>query len=151
MDAQRRGPGRSRFAAVGTTLRRHAFGIVALGVVAGGAAVRAYRGLDQRSVGTEPVPTAPERPFQSERELLAGRPVRELFGHACGSCHTLSAARVKGVAGPDLDGRRLRSDYVERMILNGSVSGAMPARMLEGEDARRVARYVARASRPGAG
>ena len=125
--------------------------LVAFAVVAGAVAVGVYQGLDQRAGDTEPVPTEPERPFRSDRELLAGKPAPELFGHACGSCHTLSAAKVKGVAGPNLDGRRLAADYVERMILNGSVSGAMPARMLEGAEARRVARYVARVSRASRG
>jgi mono/diheme cytochrome c family protein len=142
---------RATRARLGAALRRYGFAAVALGLIAGGAAVGVYQGLDQRAVDTASVPSAPERPFRSERELLAGKPTRELFGHACGSCHTLRAANVTGAVGPSLDERRLKAGYVEQMILNGSVSGAMPARMLEGDEARRVARYVARVARRGAG
>jgi mono/diheme cytochrome c family protein len=134
-------------------LRRYSFALIAVGAIGGGAALGVYQGRTQRDVDLGPTdPDQGQRELEqaagpSEGEQLAGTPARQVFAHACGSCHTLSAAGVKGIAGPDLDSRRLSAAQVERMILNGSVSGAMPARTLQGRDAQRVARYVARMSR----
>ena len=71
------------------------------------------------------------------------QPARELFGHECGTCHTLQDAGVTGGVGPDLDKARPRRARVLAMIRNGSLDGAMPANLLTGHEAERVATYVA--------
>ena len=45
--------------------------------------------------------------------------------------------------GPDLDEARPSRDHVRAMIENGSLSGLMPPGLLSGDDAARVAAYVA--------
>jgi mono/diheme cytochrome c family protein len=62
-------------------------------------------------------------------------------------CHTLRAARVTGLVGPDLDAVRPSEARVRRAIRNGSIDGVMQPGLLRGEDARSVAAYVARAAR----
>jgi cytochrome c551 len=71
---------------------------------------------------------------------------REIFRTTCASCHTLSAAGARGVYGPNLDELGLRGspERVEAAIKNGGTTGTlMPAGLLEGEDAKKVAEYVA--------
>jgi mono/diheme cytochrome c family protein len=71
------------------------------------------------------------------------------FLQTCGSCHTLKAAGANGVVGPNLDEVRPSAEKVRTWIRRGSVDGIMPAGLLTGRDARRVAAYVARvAGRP---
>lgn len=71
---------------------------------------------------------------------------KELFREQCWSCHTLAAAGARGTTGPNLD--RIGEMTTERVlsaIENGGTSeDLMPANLLEGEDARAVAEYVAR-------
>lgn len=69
---------------------------------------------------------------------------RSLFASTCGSCHTLSDADTSGAVGPVLDDTELDADGVADVIENGR--GAMPAGLLEGEDAASVAEYVAGAA-----
>ena len=71
------------------------------------------------------------------------QPARELFGHECGTCHTLADAGVSGGVGPNLDEARPSRARVLAMIRNGSVDGSMPANLLTGNEAERVASYVA--------
>ena len=71
---------------------------------------------------------------------------KELFRENCAACHTLDAMHAKGVTGPNLD--RLGT-LDEQRVLNaikngGTGKGLMPAGILEGENARDVAAYVAR-------
>jgi mono/diheme cytochrome c family protein len=66
------------------------------------------------------------------------------FLETCGSCHTLKAAKANGVVGPNLDKLRPSEKTVRAWIRQGSVDGIMPAGLLEGRDAQRVAAYVAR-------
>jgi mono/diheme cytochrome c family protein len=66
------------------------------------------------------------------------------FLENCGACHTLRAARASGVVGPNLDRVRPSEKTVRAWIRQGSVDRIMPAGLLEGADARRVAAYVAR-------
>ncbi|MGA1213139.1 MAG: c-type cytochrome [Solirubrobacterales bacterium] len=76
----------------------------------------------------------------------------ELFAANCGGCHTLSAAGVVGsgndssrVQGPNLDQRKETVGAVLYAIRNGGYSGAvMPQNILVGEEAKKVARFVAR-------
>jgi mono/diheme cytochrome c family protein len=75
----------------------------------------------------------------------SGEPPEQLFAHTCGTCHTLRAAGVRGVVGPDLDrAGRLTAEGVREQIRTGTLDSSMPANLLVGEDADRVARYVAR-------
>jgi plastocyanin len=93
---------------------------------------------------------------------------KQKFVEHCAACHVLSRAGATGVVGPDLDAafKRSRTDglgqstfagVVERQILNpnfnpqvdpetGRRLPLMPARLVEGGDARDVAAYVAQAA-----
>ena len=68
-----------------------------------------------------------------------------LFRQNCASCHTLGAVGARGVTGPNLDQLGVVD---ERRVLNaiqngGSGEDLMPAGLLEGEQARAVAAFVA--------
>ncbi len=78
-----------------------------------------------------------------------------LFAEKCGSCHTLEVAGSQGSAtdvgdrervdGPNFDARREEVDDVLFAIANGGFSGAiMPENIVTGEDARAVARFLAK-------
>jgi mono/diheme cytochrome c family protein len=71
---------------------------------------------------------------------------KRLFVRTCASCHNLNAVNARGVTGPDLDELGgLDEQRVLNAIENGGTGqGRMPAGLLEGEDARAVARYVSR-------
>lgn len=84
---------------------------------------------------------------------------RLLFGERCNQCHTLSASKTVGKVGPNLDNvvgplsgadakqtLENKRTFVLSAISQGRArgKGRMPARLLEGEDARHVADYVAR-------
>ena len=76
----------------------------------------------------------------------------QLFAERCSGCHTLSAAGTQGTAnrservqGPDLDLRTETVDDVIYAIRNGGFSGAiMPQNIVVGEDAEKVAAFVAK-------
>lgn len=81
----------------------------------------------------------------SSRQLREGR---EIFSGTCASCHALSAAGARGVYGPNLDsiglGGKGGSTRVIAAIANGGAAGMqMPKALLEGEDAKLVADYIA--------
>jgi mono/diheme cytochrome c family protein len=64
------------------------------------------------------------------------------FSETCGACHTLKDAGTSGNVGPDLDSLApLSEETVAKQIENGG--GAMPAKLLTGQDAANVAAYVA--------
>ena len=79
----------------------------------------------------------------------------------CGSCHALARANTKSTVGPDLDSSfsQLLADGMERSTIEGTVrnqiahprrSSVMKPGLVEGDDARDVAAYVAyAAARPG--
>lgn len=69
---------------------------------------------------------------------------RQLFVDSCGSCHVLSDAGTTGTVGPNLDQTDMSADEVRTQIEEGG--GAMPADLLQGEDADKVAEYVADAA-----
>jgi mono/diheme cytochrome c family protein len=117
-------------------------------IIGGGVALGIEQGRKQRDQGfdTTPTRTAPGA-FTTSQSENAGKPADEIFADACGTCHTLRAAHGKGAVGPDLDKVALTAQEVRAQIANGSVGGAMPANLLVGAQADRVARYVARASR----
>ena len=77
----------------------------------------------------------------------------ELFQTNCGACHTLAKAGTDGVVGPNLDqllGATPESpdavngndDRVYTAVVEG-VAGRMPKGILQGEQAKEVARFVA--------
>ena len=79
---------------------------------------------------------------------------KQLFVSNCASCHTLAHANSTGSIGPNLDDafRQDRVDGVKSTSIAGLVGywieypntqGAMPARLVKGQDAQDVAAYVA--------
>ena len=74
---------------------------------------------------------------------------KELFATNCGSCHTLAQAGTDGVVGPNLDDLlgmgtpEANKDRVLAAIEEG-VGGRMPAGILAGEQADRVADFVSK-------
>lgn len=89
-------------------------------------------------------------------DLVAGK---QQFVEKCGACHVLSRAETTGVAGPNLDDafRQALADGMNRTTVRGAVyeqimhpaklpqdnPAYMPAKLVEGDDARNVAAYVA--------
>jgi mono/diheme cytochrome c family protein len=75
-----------------------------------------------------------------------------LFSTHCSGCHTLSAAGTQGsgnrgerTQGPNLDQRTETYDDALFAIQNGGFSGAiMPANIVVGDEAREVAKFVAK-------
>lgn len=76
----------------------------------------------------------------------------ELFATHCSGCHTLSAAGTQGsgnrgerTQGPNLNGRNETYEDVLFAIQNGGFSGAiMPQNIVVGEEAKAVAKFVAK-------
>ncbi len=70
---------------------------------------------------------------------------RELFFQRCATCHTLADAGAVGKVGPNLDilapSPGLTIDAIEKGRARGT--GQMPAQLLEGEEAKHVAEYIA--------
>ena len=114
-------------------------GLAALYIVCGVAIPALIIGARDEAVGgtgalaaTEPTP-----------ELERGK---DLFNANCKTCHTLRAAQAYGQTGPDLDALgAMNQERVLGAIENGgSGKMQMPAGLLEGENAKVVAAYVAR-------
>jgi mono/diheme cytochrome c family protein len=72
---------------------------------------------------------------------------RELFAVRCANCHTLQAAHAVAQVGPSLDVRRPNKALVLDAINKGRAAGngQMAAQLVEGQDARDVAAFVAKA------
>jgi len=72
---------------------------------------------------------------------------RQLFGERCANCHTLKAASAVAQVGPNLDNLRPPENLVLNAIENGRArgNGNMAADLVEGEDAKDVASFVAKA------
>ena len=79
----------------------------------------------------------------------------QIFDEKCATCHTLEAAGAQGSAfttrdrelvdGPNLNQRNEQVDAVLYAIRNGGFSGAiMPENIVVGEDARKVAEFLAK-------
>lgn len=70
---------------------------------------------------------------------------RELFFQRCATCHTLEDAGAVGRVGPNLDELAPAPGLTENAIKAGRARGAgqMPAQLLEGEEAKAVAEYIA--------
>jgi len=71
---------------------------------------------------------------------------KTLFKQQCASCHTLSALNARGVTGPNLDqiGDVTPARIESAIKLGGTGQKRMPAMLLEGEEAKNVAEYVAK-------
>ena len=140
-----RRPTRSRLRAA---IERFGVLILAVVVIGGAAAYGVVQGTRDKNRGVAEPTTgrATQAPFRSEQEAAQGRPVKEVFAHTCGTCHTLRRAGVKGIIGPDLDQVALTQRRVRRMIGTGSLDTVMPRNLLVGKDADPVATYVAQQS-----
>jgi mono/diheme cytochrome c family protein len=68
-----------------------------------------------------------------------------LFQSTCATCHTLKASNAHGVTGPNLDAiGKVTEQRVLSAIKNGGTGQRkMPANLLQGENAKAVAAYVA--------
>jgi mono/diheme cytochrome c family protein len=98
-------------------------------------------------------------------ELASGEPNYEgavLFKENCAMCHSLAVAGAKGSAtdvssrerkdGPNFNERKETVEDVLYAIRNGGFSsGPMPQNILTGEDAQKVAEFVAKYSGGGSG
>src|SRR5687768_12657480 len=68
----------------------------------------------------------------------------ELFKQRCSSCHTLAAAGADGEVGPNLDQVAPDAARVQQAI--EQAPGVMPENLADGEEAQRIAEYVAGAA-----
>ena len=85
--------------------------------------------------------TPPLQHEEASSELEEGK---ELFRQTCAACHTLAAANARGVTGPDLDGigEMTEERVLQAIEVGGTGQKRMPAKLLEGENAEAVAKYV---------
>jgi cytochrome c6 len=91
------------------------------------------------TTSTEDTSTAATTGGGTGGDVAAGKTA---FVATCGGCHTLKDAGTSGNVGPDLDSLApLTVDRVAHQIEHGG--GAMPAKLLTGQDAANVAAYVA--------
>ena len=108
---------------------------LALGVAVP-AAVIASRGESEGGVGS----------LRTEAATESADRGKELFMSTCKSCHNLDAVQAQGVTGPDLD--ELGGVDTQRVLnaikKGGTGQNRMPANLLQGQDAKDVAAYVAR-------
>jgi mono/diheme cytochrome c family protein len=85
----------------------------------------------------------------------------ELFVEHCSGCHTFDAAGTEGSAskvatsenkdGPNFNQRKESEEDVLFAIENGGFSsGPMPQNIVTGEDAKKIAAFIAKYSGPGA-
>jgi cytochrome c553 len=108
---------------------------LALGVAVP-AAVIASRGESEGGVGS----------LRTERASERDERGKELFIANCKSCHNLDAVQAEGVIGPDLDelGGVDSQRVLNAIKKGGTGQNRMPANLLQGQDAKDVAAYVAR-------
>src|SRR6478609_6185098 len=82
-----------------------------------------------------------------------------LFDQRCSGCHTLSVAGTQGSAtnvrtreykdGPNFDQRKVSTNCALYAIHNGGFSsGPMPQNIITGEEAKQVAEFLAKYSKP---
>jgi cytochrome c550 len=86
---------------------------------------------------------SPEKVASSDEEAKA------LFQTNCGACHTLERAGTDGIVGPNLDdllglGTPEQNEQRVAIAIQNGIEGRMPAGILQGEDAKLVADFVAR-------
>jgi Cytochrome C oxidase, cbb3-type, subunit III len=70
---------------------------------------------------------------------------RQLFIESCAACHTLGAVNARGVTGPDLDkiGTITPPRVASAIKIGGTGQGRMPSGLLQGQNAKDVAAFVA--------
>jgi len=110
--------------------------IVVLGVAIPVAVIAADKGKDA-------IPEAGINQLTAEQKRG-----RELFGQRCRNCHTLKAANASARVGPSLDEIKPPAALTLDAIENGRArgNGNMAADLVEGEEARAVASFVAAAT-----
>jgi mono/diheme cytochrome c family protein len=70
---------------------------------------------------------------------------RVLFAERCATCHTLKDAGAVGKVGPNLDVLAPPEALTISAIKQGRAGkGQMPAQLLEGDEAKKVAKYLAK-------
>lgn len=69
---------------------------------------------------------------------------RETFAQKCSQCHILKDAGAYGRVGPNLDNLRPKAALTLDAIKQGRArgQGQMPAQLLDGDEAKDVARYI---------
>ncbi len=112
---------------------------IGLGIVLG---VRSSRTSNDIA---SPTPITTETTDTTPTQTTAQTP-KGLFNDTCATCHTLAASGATGEIGPNLDEVHPSRQRVLDQIRTGGLSGTMPANLLTGDDAARVAAYVARVS-----
>lgn len=70
---------------------------------------------------------------------------RQIFARQCSTCHTLRGADAVGKVGPNLDSLRPPKNLTLDAIAKGRArgQGQMPAQLVDGQEARDVADFVA--------
>ena len=131
------GPGRARQAYLTKGGRFFRFSIVLLYATLGLAVPALVIADREPSEGGTP-------PLEHEKASSELEDGKELFRQTCASCHTLAAANALGVTGPDLDeiGEMTEDRVLGAIRVGGTGQKRMPARLLEGEDAEAVAKYL---------
>jgi mono/diheme cytochrome c family protein len=131
------GPGRAREAYLTKGGRFFRFSMLLLYVALGAAVPALVIAAREPAEGGTP----PLKHEEASTELEDGK---ELFRQTCASCHTLAAANARGVTGPNLDEiGEMTEDRVKTAIeAGGTGQKRMPARLLEGDDAASVAKYL---------
>jgi mono/diheme cytochrome c family protein len=121
-------------------------GVVVIGLLAAAYVIGLEKGrADARdelaAAATAPSPATPSEPPAVDEQAVTS------FSGACGSCHTLAAAGTTGTVGPNLDDLKPTTEQVLVAIENGGAgTGQMPAGLLTGTDAERVAELVSSAA-----
>ena len=85
---------------------------------------------------------------ETERVPAGLQASKEMFDGNCGTCHTLQKAGSDGIVGPNLDillGTGTPEANQQRVLnaIRNGISGRMPKGILQGEDAKMVAAFVA--------
>ena len=84
--------------------------------------------------------------FKGVKLTSSDRDGRDLFEINCAGCHTLAAAHAAGKVGPNLDQLKPPKALILDALAKGRTRGNnyMPAQILQGEDAQKVADFVSK-------
>ncbi|WP_173916118.1 cytochrome c550 [Halobacillus sp. Marseille-Q1614] len=76
-----------------------------------------------------------------ETEETAAAP-EEMYQQSCSSCH---GGDLEGANGPNLQevGSKYEAEEIQEIIINGKGGGAMPAGLYTGDDAAKLAQWLA--------
>ena len=131
------GPGRAREAYLTKGGGFFRFSMLMLYVVLGLAVPALIIAASDESEGGTP-------PLQHEEASSEAVEGKELFRQTCTACHTLAAANARGVTGPNLDeiGEMTEERVLTAIEVGGTGQKRMPEKLLEGENAEAVAKYV---------